>query len=57
MAKIYTEDFKTEQKELKSPRTDVLNNILAFSKAYEVLKPNQVERKSAYKKNVEVILN
>ena len=57
MAKVYTEDLKTEKQELKSPPKSVVENILAFSKSYEVLKTNPAERKSAYKKNVELILN
>lgn len=61
MQKIYTSDFKTSPKndpetELKpGPKAEVLNNILNFSKAYEVLKPNGA-RKTATK-NVEIVLN
>jgi len=55
MQKTYTFDFETSPKNKKSPKKEVLNNILAFSKSLEVLKttlPNG--RKGA---NVEIVLN
>lgn len=57
MAKVYTANLKTTKKDVKSPSKSVINNILAFSKSYEVLKTNPAERQSAYHKNVELILN
>ena len=49
MQKIYIDDVKTSGKTIESPRKDVLNNILAFSKSLEVLKSKN--------KNVELNLN
>ncbi|MCG8576143.1 MAG: hypothetical protein MI810_14735 [Flavobacteriales bacterium] len=57
MAKIYTEDLKTKEKETKMVKEEVIKNILAFSKSYEVLKKDSPERKSGFNKNVELILN
>ncbi|MEZ4923997.1 MAG: hypothetical protein R2780_12565 [Crocinitomicaceae bacterium] len=38
MQKIYIDELKSSGKATKSPRKDVLNNILAFSKSLEVVK-------------------
>lgn len=49
MQKIYIDDLKTSGKTTKSPRKDVLNNLLAFSKSLEVIKTKNT--------NVELTLN
>lgn len=48
MQKIYT-NFKPSNKNKKSPKQEVLNNILNFSRSLEVVKSK--------KKNVEIVLN
>lgn len=61
MQKIYTSDFKTSPKnnpetEIKiGPKAEVLNNILRFSKALEVLKTTAAGKTVA--KSVEIVLN
>lgn len=61
MQKIYSSDFKTSPKNdpeteaVVGPKTEVLNNILNFSKALEVLKPTVVSKKTT--KPVEIVLN
>ncbi len=59
MQKIYTADFKTSpknEKEIKiGLKTEVLNNILNFSKSLEVLKANVTGKTET--RNVEIILN
>ena len=56
MQKTYTFDFETSPKNKKSPKKEVLNNILAFSKSLEVLKPASLEGRKG-NKNVEIVLN
>lgn len=56
MLKIYTEDFATSVNETKSPKKEVIDNILAFSKSLEVMK-TESKNKSGLNKNVELILN
>lgn len=48
MQKLYT-DVKPSSEKKKSPKTEVLNTILAFSKSLEVLKTEN--------ESVELILN
>lgn len=61
MNKVYSSDFKTTPKNKpetdsrNTPRTDVLNNILNFSKALEVLKTNMPAKTGS--RNVEIVLN
>lgn len=57
MQKIYTIDLKTSPKnndKANGLKTDVLNNILSFSKSLEVLKSKDPQRG---KKSVEIVLN
>lgn len=56
MQKIYSTDFETSPKNKKSPKQDVLNNILNFSKSLEVLKPKSPDARTGTK-NVEIVLN
>lgn len=55
MMKIYTNDSHTSKEIENSPKQSVLDNILNFSKAFEVHKISK-ELKEV-KKNVEIILN
>lgn len=61
MQKIYSSDFKTTPKNKpetdsrNTPRADVLNNILNFSKSLEVLKANLPDKTGT--RNVEIVLN
>lgn len=54
MPKIYFEDFKPNVQTKKSPKKEVLDTILAFSKSLEVIK---IDSENKTDKNVEVILN
>jgi len=56
MQKTYTFDFETSPKNKKSPKKEVLNNILAFSKSLEVLKPASRNARNE-NKHVEIVLN
>ena len=56
MQKTYPFAFETSPKNKKSPKQEVLNNILAFSKSLEVLKPDSPDRKKG-RRNVEIVLN
>lgn len=55
MMKIYTNEPKTSEELTKSPRKAVINSILNYSRALEVLKPEENESKKF--NAVEVILN
>jgi hypothetical protein len=57
MQKTYTFAFETSPKNSKSPKQEVLNNILAFSKSLEVLKPNAPRHGGGKTRNVEIVLN
>lgn len=54
--KIYTNESKTSKETEKSPKSSVIDNLLNFSKALEVVKLKQEFEKDK-KKNIEVILN
>lgn len=59
MPKIYTTSFNStfqnQVETVKGPSADVVNNILNFSKALEVLKTEHKSQKR--KKPIEIVLN
>lgn len=55
--KIYTNELKTSEEQIKSPKKAVLNSILNYSRALEVLKPEENVTKKFNPVEVEVILN
>ncbi len=55
MIKMYTSESNDSKEQFKTPKTDVINTLLNYSKSLEVLKSEK--RKPEVLKTVEVILN
>jgi len=55
MMKIYTNETKTSKEFVKSPKQDVINSILNFSKSLEVFEIKNTQQLENTK--IEVILN
>lgn len=53
--KIYTNESKLVNDNLKSPKKSVIDNILNYSKALEVIKTKSASTREI--KNVELLLN